>query len=77
MPSDISGTEGFTGGAYQIPDDRDKGNDVFDTLEAFMERMANHQHTGQDSKTISLNIAKDQTEFLAGVNELKIGRAHV
>lgn len=70
MPSDIPGTTGFTNGAYQIPDDRDRGNTVFQTLEDFMNRMATHGHTGADSKTIALNIAKDQTEFLVGVNEV-------
>lgn len=54
----IVGTEGFTNGGYDLPDSKEQGNPVFDKLEAFMERMATHTHTGADSNSITLNIAK-------------------
>jgi hypothetical protein len=68
MPIDITGTEGFTNGPYQKPSSGDQGNTVYDTIEEFMERMANHNHDGGDSKEISLNIAKDIEVFEIGVD---------
>jgi len=59
----IPGTEGYTNGAYEIPSPKEAGNDVFDILEEFMQRIANHSHTGADSKNISLNIEKSVDEF--------------
>lgn len=59
MPEDITGTELYSGGAIQKPSDKDKGNDVFATLEAFMERVATHSHTGVDSKEITVNFQKE------------------
>lgn len=70
MPIDIAGTEAFTDGPYQKPATNDKGQTVFDVLEEFMERMANHSHSGADSREISLNIAKDVSSFQSGVNLL-------
>lgn len=68
MAEDITGTEAFTNGAYQKPEDKDRGNDVFSVLEAFMDRMAAHSHTGADSKEISLNIEKNIATFVNGVD---------
>jgi len=68
MPIDIVGTELYSGGAIEKPLNKDQGNDVFATLEAFMERLATHDHTGQDSKVISLNISKDIELFQVGIN---------
>jgi hypothetical protein len=68
MPIEISGTSGFTNGPYEKPADKEKGNDVFETIEEFMERMATHSHSGADSNEISLNIAKDLEEFINGVS---------
>ena len=68
MPIDINETQGFTGGAYQVPVDKDKGNDVFSTLEDFMNRMAKHSHTGEDSKKITLNFTKEVQDLTIGVN---------
>jgi len=59
MPQDIPNTENFSGGVYQVPIDKDTGNAVFSTLEDFMNRMAVHGHTGQDSKEITLNFTKE------------------
>jgi len=56
--SDITGTEGFTNGPYEIPDPKEAGNNVFNILEEFMERMATHTHVGADSNSITLNISK-------------------
>lgn len=67
MPQDIVGTEGFTNGVYTRLKDGDRGDDIFDTLEVFMERMATHTHSGADSSSISLNIEKDITELVQGV----------
>jgi len=61
----IEGTENFTNGGYPIPDDKETGSSVFDKLEEFMERMANHQHLGADSKPITLNIQKAVQELEA------------
>ena len=46
MPTDIPGTETYTNGPYQINDPLESGNEVFDLIEEFMERIANHSHTG-------------------------------
>lgn len=54
----INGTENFTNGPYEIPDNKETGSSVFDKLEEFMERMATHTHDGSDSNTITLNIQK-------------------
>jgi hypothetical protein len=64
----INGTENFTNGAYEIPDDKETGAPVFDKLEEFMERMATHTHSGADSNTITLNIAKGVQSLQAGVD---------
>jgi hypothetical protein len=66
MARDIVGTDTYGGGAYQIPEDTDKGNDVFSVLETYLERMATHTHGGTDSTPISLNIEKDIELFVAG-----------
>jgi len=68
MANDITGTEDYTNGPYQTPEDTETGNTVFSILQDFMERMATHQHTGADSKEISLNIAKDVEDFTLGVD---------
>lgn len=68
MPIDIVGTEAYTSGAIQKPVNKDSGNVVFTTIEDFMERLATHSHTGADSKKISLNIEKDNAEFVSGVD---------
>lgn len=68
MARDIVGTEDFTNGPIQIPEDTDVGNEVFDVLEQFMERLATHSHAGADSQKISLNIEKDITVFTVGVD---------
>jgi hypothetical protein len=67
MARDVVGTEDYTGGPVEIPTN-EIGNDVFDILEEFMERLATHQHQGVDSKSISLNIEKDQQTFVRGVD---------
>lgn len=66
MPQDITGTETFTNGVYRRPSDGDKGDDIFDVLETFMERIANHSHSGADSRPITLNIQKDIDDFVSG-----------
>jgi len=66
--ADIPDTEGFSNGAYQIPDPKEQGNDVFDILEEFMERMATHTHTGADSHSITLNISKGVQTLIATVD---------
>jgi len=68
MPSDIAGTENYSGGPYQINDPTESGNEVFDLLEEFMQRMATHSHTGQDSAIISLNIEKGVQSLVSGVD---------
>lgn len=68
MPIVIVGTELYSGGGIEKPLNKDQGNDVFSTIEDFMERIATHDHTGQDSKQISLNISKDIELFQVGVN---------
>ena len=68
MPRDITGTETYTNGPYEIPQDSDVGNTVFQILEEYMERMATHSHSGSDSKKISLNIEKDFQTFTVGVD---------
>lgn len=68
MPIDIVGTEDYTDGPYELPVSPDQGNDVFSVLEDFMNRMAVHNHDGSNSKEISLNIDKDITVFLTGVD---------
>lgn len=65
----VSGTENFNNGGYLIPT-KEVGNDVFDILEEFMERISNHRHDGDDSHEISLNIEKDQEIFTTGINLL-------
>lgn len=62
----IEGTETFENGAYEIPDSKETGSSVFDKLEEFMERMANHRHQGKDSNEITLNIQKAVQELEAG-----------
>jgi len=59
MAQDIPGTENLTNGPYQIPSPKEKGNDIADIMEEFMDRIANHSHTGADSKSISLNFTKE------------------
>ena len=68
MPIDIGGTENFGGGAYQVPIDKDKGNDVFVAIEDFMRRMAVHTHTGQNASEISLNFTKEIDTLVVGQN---------
>lgn len=68
MSTDITGTETFTNGPYQVPTDTDVGNDVFSLLEEYMERMATHSHGGADSKKITLNIEKDIHNFVRTVD---------
>ena len=69
MPRNIAGTESFTGGPYQLPENGDRGEaDVFDILEQALERLANHSHSGVDSNSISLNIEKDIEAFTIGTN---------
>ena len=63
MPENITGTTGFTKGAYQKPSAKDSGSDVFQVLEDFMDRMAVHKHQGKDSEIISHTITK--TPFYA------------
>ena len=58
MAKDIDGTSSYSGGAYQLPQDDDSGATVFSILEEFMERMATHNHTGSDSKSITANFSK-------------------
>ncbi len=68
MPEDISGSENLTNGAYQKPSPKDQGSDVYDTLEIYMERMANHTHSGSDSQQISLNFTKEFQDLTVGVD---------
>jgi hypothetical protein len=68
MAEDITGTEGYTNGPIQKPSDNDVGNDVFNVLETFMDRLATHSHSGADSQKITLNIEKDFTTFTVGVD---------
>lgn len=70
MPQIVSGTESFTGGAYEIPATNDKGDTVFSLLETVLERLATHSHSGEDSNKISLNIEKDIEDLQAGVGLL-------
>lgn len=58
MAKDISGTSSYSNGAYQLPQDDDSGSTVFSILEDFMERIATHDHTGSDSKSITANFSK-------------------
>jgi len=66
MAQDIAGTEAFTNGPYTKPTDGDKGDNIFDRLEEFMDRMAAHSHSGADSNSISLNIQKDIEDLVEG-----------
>jgi hypothetical protein len=68
MAQDIPGTNILTNGPYQIPSPKEKGNDIADIIEGFFERMANHSHTGADSKSISLNFTKEVQSLLIGTN---------
>lgn len=68
MPTNIVGTESYTNGPIEKPIDGDTGDVWADVIETFMDKLANHGHTGADSKTISLNIDKDIEEFEAGVD---------
>lgn len=68
MAKDIPGTETYSNGPLQIPEDSDLGNVVFSIMESYMERVATHTHSGADSSKISLNIEKDFTLFTLGVN---------
>jgi hypothetical protein len=61
MAKDIGNTGSYTNGAYQIPEDDDSGSIVFSLLEDFMERIAEHNHTGGDSKSITSNFTKVNT----------------
>lgn len=60
MPKTIN----FGTGSYQVPDTLDQGNDLFTLLDDMFVRLINHSHTGVDSKSISLNISKDTTDFI-------------
>jgi len=64
----VTGTEGYGGGPYEIPDPKETGNSVFDKLEQAIERLATHTHQGIDSSEITLNIAKGVQELLAGAD---------
>lgn len=68
MPQDITGTENFTGGAYQKPVAKDTGDVVATTLDDLFDRITNHNHTGQDSKAITLNITKEVQDLVATVD---------
>lgn len=63
MAEDIAGTTSFTNGAYEIPTDKDTGDDWADIIETFMTRLSAHSHTGADSNVISLNIEKGSQEL--------------
>lgn len=64
MPENIIGTEGYTNGPILKPSDKDQGpNEVFSTLETYLERLATHSHTGADSKEISVNFSKSTQDF--------------
>ena len=78
MAENISGTTGYTNGAYQKPSAKDSGADVFQVLEDFMERMAVHKHTGKDSEVITTSITKtsfysaaESGNWSAGSNDMK------
>ena len=64
----ITGTENFTNGPLETPDAKEEGNDVFDKLEEFMERVGAHTHDGTDSTVITLNIEKGVQELAANGN---------
>lgn len=68
MPQDITGTENFTSGVYEKPSSKDTGDIWTDIIETFMDRMANHSHSGADSKKITLNIAKLVQDLTSGVD---------
>ena len=44
---------------YQIPTKEDDGDEWGAILESFMERMANHVHTGTDSASLTESVEKD------------------
>ena len=69
MSRNVQNTENYTGGPYVLPSNGDRGEaEVFDVLETFLERLATHSHTGQDSTSLTLNIEKDIAEFTNGVD---------
>jgi len=60
MPKTIN----FGTGSYQVPDTLDQGDALFSLLDTMFSRLINHSHTGADSKSISLNISKDVSDFI-------------
>ena len=62
MPENITGTTGFTAGAYRKPSNKDSGSEVFDILEEFMTRIAPHTHDGVDSEIINRTVTKSAYE---------------
>jgi endo-beta-N-acetylglucosaminidase D len=62
MPENITGTTGFTAGAYRKPSSKDSGSEVFTVLEEFMTRIASHTHDGVDSEIINRTVSKTAYE---------------
>jgi len=60
----MSKTINFGTGSYEVPDTLDQGDALFTILDDIFARLINHSHTGVDSKSITLNISKDVTDFI-------------
>ena len=67
MSRAVTGTSLYGNGSYIMPTDDDVGNDVFALLETYLERLALHDHTGDDSISISLNFTKISEDYVVGV----------
>jgi len=50
---------------YQVPTKTDDGDEWGEIVETFMERMANHSHSGTDSNELTTKITKNTQTFLA------------
>lgn len=68
MSRAVTGTSNLGNGSYIMPTDDDVGNDVFALLETYLERLAVHDHTGDDSVSISLNFSKISEDYISGVS---------
>lgn len=69
MATEIPNTNTYSGGAYYLPDPTDSGDaDLWSHLEDFINRMAVHNHSGNDSKVITAQFEKSYQEFVSGVN---------
>jgi len=68
MATEIVGTSTYNNGPYYLPDSKDSGDPLFSVLEDFINRIAIHNHDGDDSKVITAQFEKSYQEFTGGVH---------